>query len=48
MGFCRIDYLIVNRAVGVVLPVSEIREDILEEFAKHDNIDFAYPTWRFF
>ena len=25
-----------------------IREDILDEFAKYDNIDFAYPTQRFF
>ena len=26
----------------------EIWEDILDAFAKHDDIDFAYPTQRFY
>lgn len=26
----------------------EIWETVLNEFAKHDNIDFAYPTQRFY
>lgn len=25
-----------------------IWEDILDEFSKHDDIDFAYPTQRFY
>lgn len=26
----------------------EVWEDILDVFAEHDNIDFAYPTQRFY
>ena len=26
----------------------EVWEHILEEFAKHENIDLAYPTQRFY
>jgi hypothetical protein len=25
-----------------------IWEEVLDQFAKHDNIDFAYPTQRFY
>jgi hypothetical protein len=30
------------------ISAATIWEEVLIEFAKHDNIDFAYPTTRFY